>query len=174
MAIDASRFGEITTQMHILWSGRKFFFIDSSNDYVTKGPFQLIVALVLLYRQMQLAIVPGVILLLIMIPINLGLQRIQKVLTVGSIRSKTSFSLCHFIEAKQMVVKDSRIKIMNEILNGVRVLKLYAWEQAFINSVDQIRKKELRYIRQKAIISSISNILWTFTPILVRFFKIHL
>lgn len=68
-----------------------------------------------------------------------------------------------------MVVKDSRIKIMNEILNGVRVLKLYAWEEAFINSVDQIRKKELRYIRQKAIIGSISNILWTFTPILVRF-----
>lgn len=67
-----------------------------------------------------------------------------------------------------MVVKDSRIKIMNEILNGVRVLKLYAWEEAFIASVDQIRQKELRYIRQKAIISAISNVLWTFTPILVR------
>jgi hypothetical protein len=67
-----------------------------------------------------------------------------------------------------MLIKDQRIKMMNEILNGIRVLKLYAWEMAFIRSITHIREKELRYIRQKAIISSISNILWTFTPILVR------
>ncbi len=67
-----------------------------------------------------------------------------------------------------MTVKDERIKTMNEILNGIRVLKLYAWEMAFIRSITHIREKELRYIRQKAIISTISNILWTFTPILVR------
>ncbi len=67
-----------------------------------------------------------------------------------------------------MIEKDSRIKIISEILNGIRVLKLYAWEEAFIHSINQTRNKELRYIRQKAIISAISNILWTFTPILVR------
>jgi len=67
-----------------------------------------------------------------------------------------------------MLIKDQRIKMMNEILNGIRVLKLYAWEMAFIRSITHIREKELRYIRQKAIISTISNILWTFTPILVR------
>jgi hypothetical protein len=67
-----------------------------------------------------------------------------------------------------MIVKDQRIKMMNEILNGIRVLKLYAWEMAFIRSINHIREKELGYIRQKALINSISNILWTFTPILVR------
>ncbi len=46
------------------------------------GPFQITVILVLLYQQMQLAIIPGVALLLLMIPINLFLQRIQKTLTV--------------------------------------------------------------------------------------------
>jgi len=66
-----------------------------------------------------------------------------------------------------MSVKDQRIKMMNEILNGIRVLKLYAWEMAFIRCITPIREKELRYIRQKAIISAVSNILWTFTPILV-------
>jgi ATP-binding cassette subfamily C (CFTR/MRP) protein 1 len=67
-----------------------------------------------------------------------------------------------------MQVKDLRIKSMNEILNGIRVLKLYAWEMAFIRSITAIREKELKYIRQKAIVSAISNIFWTFTPILVR------
>jgi len=67
-----------------------------------------------------------------------------------------------------MTAKDQRIKTMNEILNGIRVLKLYAWEMAFIRSITSIREKELGYIRKKAIIGAISNILWTFTPILVR------
>jgi len=66
-----------------------------------------------------------------------------------------------------MTVKDERIKMMNEILNGIRVLKLYAWETAFIRSITRIREKELGYIRQKAIIGAISNLLSTFTPILV-------
>lgn len=66
-----------------------------------------------------------------------------------------------------MVVKDQRMKMMSEILNGIRVLKLYAWEAAFIRSINHIRKKELRYIRQMAIISATSSMLATFTPILV-------
>lgn len=66
-----------------------------------------------------------------------------------------------------MKIKDQRIKMMNEILNGIRILKLYAWEVAFIRCITRIRDKELRYIRQKAIITAVSNILWTFTPILV-------
>ena len=46
------------------------------------GPFQITVILVLLYKQMQLAIIPGIALLLLMIPINLFLQKILKNLTV--------------------------------------------------------------------------------------------
>ncbi|CAF4272503.1 unnamed protein product, partial [Adineta steineri] len=134
MAIDASRFGEITTLIHFLWS----------------GPLLIIITLVLLYRQMQWSIIPGVVLLFIMIPINLILQRMQKKLTY-----------------KQMIVKDQRIETMNEILNGIKVIKLYAWETAFIHSITRIRDEELGYIRQKTIIIAIANFIWTFTPILV-------
>lgn len=61
--------------------------------------------------------------------------------------------------------------MMNEILNGIRVLKLYAWETAFIRSITRIREKELGYIRQTVVIGAISSVLWTFTPILVRKIK---
>ena len=30
-----------------------------------------------------------------------------------------------------MNYKDDRIKLMNEILNGIKVLKMYAWEMSF-------------------------------------------
>ena len=67
-----------------------------------------------------------------------------------------------------MKLKDQRIKVMNEVLNGIKVLKLYAWENAFIDRLNDIREKELRCIRKKAIISTISSVLWTFVPILVK------
>lgn len=35
---------------------------------------------------------------------------------------------------------DFRIKIMNEILIGIQVMKMYAWENSFAKVVNQIRK----------------------------------
>lgn len=32
------------------------------------------------------------------------------------------------IQTKQMALKDKRLKAINEMLNGMKVLKLYAWE----------------------------------------------
>ncbi|CAF3905522.1 unnamed protein product [Rotaria sp. Silwood1] len=65
-----------------------------------------------------------------------------------------------------MVIKDQRIKMMSEILNGIRILKLYGWEMAFIRSISHIREKELEYVRKKAIINSILEVLVPLTPIL--------
>lgn len=35
---------------------------------------------------------------------------------------------------------DIRVKIMNEILLGIQVIKMYAWEKSFAKMVDKIRK----------------------------------
>lgn len=35
---------------------------------------------------------------------------------------------------------DIRVKIMNEILLGIQVIKMYAWENSFAKLVDRIRK----------------------------------
>ena len=67
-----------------------------------------------------------------------------------------------------MGLKDQRIKMMNEVLNGIKVLKLYAWEVAFMRRLNEVREKELSAIRKKAVINAISTAIWTFAPILVR------
>jgi ATP-binding cassette subfamily C (CFTR/MRP) protein 1 len=38
----------------------------------------------------------------------------------------------------QMGNKDARVKLMNEILNGIRVIKLYAWEMPFLEKVSRV------------------------------------
>ncbi|KFM83598.1 Multidrug resistance-associated protein 1, partial [Stegodyphus mimosarum] len=49
-----------------------------------------------------------------------------------------------------MECKDSRLRQMNEILNGIKVLKLYAWEYPFMKVIGDIRKKEAVAIKKLA------------------------
>uniref|UniRef100_A0A8C3WJS4 ABC-type glutathione-S-conjugate transporter n=1 Tax=Catagonus wagneri TaxID=51154 RepID=A0A8C3WJS4_9CETA len=70
-------------------------------------------------------------------------------------------------QVEQMKFKDSRIKLMSEILNGIKVLKLYAWEPSFLKQVEGIRQKELQLIRQVAYLHAVSTFIWVCTPFLV-------
>ena len=36
-----------------------------------------------------------------------------------------------------------RVKLLNEILSGIKVLKMYAWEKSFIQKIGDIRKIEV-------------------------------
>lgn len=67
-----------------------------------------------------------------------------------------------------MKFKDSRIKLMSEILAGIKVLKLYAWEPSFLEKVEGIREDELRLLRKSAYLQAISTFTWVCTPVLVR------
>lgn len=70
-------------------------------------------------------------------------------------------------KVEQMQYKDSRIKLMNEILNGMKVLKLYAWENSFRDKVLAIRQKELNVLRKMAYLGALSTMAWTSAPFLV-------
>ena len=41
---------------------------------------------------------------------------------------------------KSAQVTDKRIRVMNEIISGMRLIKMYAWEWAFHEYVKRIRK----------------------------------
>ena len=38
-------------------------------------------------------------------------------------------------QSQQMVMKDERVRVITEILAGVKVLKLFSWENSFINKI---------------------------------------
>uniref|UniRef100_A0A8D3EAF9 ABC-type glutathione-S-conjugate transporter n=1 Tax=Scophthalmus maximus TaxID=52904 RepID=A0A8D3EAF9_SCOMX len=58
----------------------------------------------------------------------------------------------------QMKFMDGRIRLMNEILNGIKILKFYAWEKAFLEQVLGYREKELEALKKSQILYSISII----------------
>ncbi|KAL4469098.1 hypothetical protein ABPG72_007777 [Tetrahymena utriculariae] len=50
-----------------------------------------------------------------------------------------------FFKDKAALV-DNRVKFTNEIVEGIRLIKMYAWEEAFVHLVTTFRKSELRKI----------------------------
>ena len=45
-----------------------------------------------------------------------------------------------------MKERDTRMKQMTEILSGMKVLKLYAWELPFMDRINKIREKEIGFL----------------------------
>ena len=66
-----------------------------------------------------------------------------------------------------MRLKDRRIRLMNEVLSGVKVIKLYAWEDYFLDEVQKIRKQELIVLRNTAYLNAVSSFTWMCAPFLV-------
>lgn len=50
-----------------------------------------------------------------------------------------------------------RLKKTSEILKGIKLLKLYAWENIFCDSVEETRGKELNSLKTFAFYTSMSS-----------------
>ena len=66
-----------------------------------------------------------------------------------------------------MLYKDQRVKVVTEFLQGIRVIKFYAWEKFFLSKMDVVREKELRQIRAKKYLDAGCVYFWASTPILM-------
>ncbi|CAN8006110.1 unnamed protein product [Ixodes hexagonus] len=73
--------------------------------------------------------------------------------------------LCDKYQASaQMGFKDIRLRQINEILNGIKVLKLSAWELPFMEKVKETRTKELSFLKRFALLDSVFGFLWGVAP----------
>ncbi|KAG7304444.1 hypothetical protein JYU34_011386 [Plutella xylostella] len=58
---------------------------------------------------------------------------------------------------------DERVKVMSELVNGVQVIKMYAWERPFEKLVEKLRKMEVHFIFRTSMIKGFSTALSVFT-----------
>ncbi|XP_038135917.1 multidrug resistance-associated protein 1-like, partial [Cyprinodon tularosa] len=143
-----STVGEIVNLMSV--DAQRFMDLVTYINMVWSAPLQVVLALYFLWQNLGPSVLAGVAVMVLMVPIN----------AVIAMKTKT-------YQVAQMKSKDSRIKLMNEMLNGIKVLKLYAWELAFKDKVSEIRESELRVLKKAAYLGAISTFTWVCAPFLV-------
>uniref|UniRef100_A0A8C7R4X5 ATP-binding cassette, sub-family C (CFTR/MRP), member 2 n=1 Tax=Oncorhynchus mykiss TaxID=8022 RepID=A0A8C7R4X5_ONCMY len=134
MSADAHRFNDVVNFIHLLWS----------------CPLQIALAIAFLWIELGPAVLAGLAVMVLMVPINGLLANMSK-----------------NVQIENMRYKDKRMKIVNEMLNGIKILKLYAWEPSFQNQVMGIREQELVVMRKFAYLSSVSTFVFSCAPALV-------
>ena len=69
-----------------------------------------------------------------------------------------------------MKEKDKRIKMMTELLRGIQIIKMAAWEESFMQKINAVRKKELTIMRKAAYITAFINTLSQCSAFLVTLY----
>ena len=140
--------GEITNLMSI--DAQRFIEIVPFLNTVWSGPFQFALAIYFLYDLVGLSALAGLAVFAILVPINIY---------GGKFGRK--------IQLRQMKAKDERILLMNEVLQGMKVLKLYAWEKPFMRKIKESRDQEINCIKQNALLNALLFVTYTGAPLLV-------
>uniref|UniRef100_A0A8C2GDE6 Uncharacterized protein n=1 Tax=Cyprinus carpio TaxID=7962 RepID=A0A8C2GDE6_CYPCA len=113
-------------------------------------PLQIILAIAFLWIELGPSVLAGLLTMVLLVPIN------------GWLATKS-----RGFQVENMKFKDKRMKIVNDILNGIKVLKYYAWESSFEAQVQEIREKELKVMRKFAYLSSVSTFIFSCAPAIV-------
>lgn len=66
-----------------------------------------------------------------------------------------------------MATTDDRVNKLNELLQSIRIVKYFAWEEKFADGVKTVRDKELAILRKRYILWSCAAGLWFISPILI-------
>uniref|UniRef100_A0A1X7UA79 Uncharacterized protein n=1 Tax=Amphimedon queenslandica TaxID=400682 RepID=A0A1X7UA79_AMPQE len=120
--------------------------------YYWIGPIHIVVVTYLLYLELQWSAFVATALVLLQIPLQL---------TIAYFSSKLR------LNAAKMT--DRRVKVMNEVISGIRVIKMYAWEYAFSNVVAAIRKSEIYLIAKYFMVQAIGLTCDTVTVSFIMF-----
>ncbi|XP_065177497.1 multidrug resistance-associated protein 1-like [Sycon ciliatum] len=140
--------GEIVNLMSV--DAQRFMDLSGYLHYMWSMPLQIALSMYFLWQTMGVATLAGVGMMVLLIPVN----------AVLAAKTRT-------LQVRQMKAKDSRIKIMNEVLNGIKVIKLYAWEKSFLRLVGGIRENELQVLKDTAFLNAGGTFTWTMAPFLV-------
>lgn len=77
------------------------------------------------------------------------------------------FSAVSKMRRRVLKYSDLRVKMMNEILTGIRIIKFYAWEKPFGKEVGRLRGKEVEALTQLAYVTAVGfSIILLSTPII--------
>ncbi|XP_046739582.1 multidrug resistance-associated protein 1 isoform X10 [Diprion similis] len=143
-----STVGEIVNLMSV--DAQRFMDLTAYINMIWSAPLQIVLALYFLWGTLGPSVLAGLAVMIILIPVNALIANKVKTLQI-----------------RQMKCKDERVKLMNEVLNGIKVLKLYAWEPSFEQQILKIRNKEIQVLKEAAYLNAGTSFIWSCAPFLV-------
>ncbi|XP_040201368.1 ATP-binding cassette sub-family C member 9 isoform X2 [Rana temporaria] len=111
-------------------------------------PVQIIMGVILLYKLLGVSALVGAAVIVLLAPVQYFIAT-----KLAEIQKNT------------LDYSTERLKKTNEILKGIKLLKLYAWENTFCSSVEETRMKELTSLRTFALHTSLSIFMNAAIPI---------
>ncbi|XP_029968450.1 multidrug resistance-associated protein 4-like [Salarias fasciatus] len=103
------------------------------------GPLQAATVIVLLMYAIGPSCLAGMAIFFIMMPFQTMFGRL-----FSTLRAETA------------VLTDDRIRTMNEVISGIRVIKMYGWEKPFGALVDEIRRMEISKIMKSSYLRALN------------------
>ncbi|KAJ3057372.1 hypothetical protein HK097_008467 [Rhizophlyctis rosea] len=104
---------------------------------IWSAPFQIVVITIFLILQLGWPALVGIAILVVSTPLQIVLMRF-----LSKIRRSVA------------PLTDSRVKLTQEVLQGIRVIKFFAWEASFSEKIEEIRKKEMRQVFKRAFLGA--------------------
>ncbi|XP_073506651.1 ATP-binding cassette sub-family C member 9 isoform X4 [Phyllobates terribilis] len=111
-------------------------------------PVQIIMGVILLYKLLGVSALVGAAVILLLAPVQYFIAT-----NLAEVQKNT------------LDYSTERLKKTNEILRGIKLLKLYAWEDIFCASVEETRGKELTSLKNFALHTSLSIFMNAAIPI---------
>ncbi|NWR88374.1 MRP4 protein, partial [Furnarius figulus] len=101
--------------------------------FLWAGPIQAVAVTALLWMEIGPSCLAGMAVLIILLPVQTCIGRL-----FSSLRSKTA------------ALTDVRIRTMNEVISGMKIIKMYAWENSFAELVNGLRRKEIAMVMKSS------------------------
>ncbi|KAK9454724.1 hypothetical protein V1511DRAFT_361560 [Dipodascopsis uninucleata] len=117
-----------------------------------RGISMILVSMILLYQTLGPSAIAGIAAMLTLLPINYKFAR-----EFGKIQKEL------------LAISDRRIQKTNEVMQSIKIIKFFAWEDRFGAVMNAIRREELKKIRKRVIILAIASTIWLGFPTVVTF-----
>ncbi|KDR24429.1 putative multidrug resistance-associated protein, partial [Zootermopsis nevadensis] len=123
--------------------------------FLVIAPVETMIIVYLLWSRIGISAVLGVVSILLVIPVQAGFGKM-----ISTLRRRTAGRT------------DERIRFMNEIIVGIQVIKMYAWEKPFAHLISLARKHEIKAVRAACFVRGFLSSFGRFGTKIAIFFSI--
>ncbi|XP_043697568.1 ABC transporter C family member 3-like isoform X2 [Telopea speciosissima] len=134
MTVDVERTGFFSWYLHDIW----------------RVPVQIVLALLILYKNLGYASLVSFIATIILMLANVPLGKLQEK-----------------IQGELMESKDQRMKVTSEALRNMRILKLQGWEMKFLAKIIKLRNFETKWLKKLLYTSAMTTFAFSSAPMFV-------